>query len=612
MKTFIRKVYDSRFYLPGLFMLYFILAGVLIYIVDYWPKGEIEALLKRWVPWNLRANLVLLVIGIIACRRDIAASFRGLSAAGGVSYLRRNYKGLLLIALVLSAFFMTAFVAPRIHRIFYDEDIYASMGQVIAMTGQTGMCHYGTQDYGEFNAAWLSYYKEPSGWPFLMSLVFQLFGTNELYAFFLNNVIFAAGVLAVFFITRILTGGYFPAFLAGLVFALIPHNLTWSNTAAAEPSAALLAGLVVLCLAVYLKTGAVRHLFTLAAVVPIACQMRPESGLILLWAVITVAILCASPVFSRGTGRGEDGGSDTCNKADRKSGGRGTGFWSRREVWTAGLLGLFFLMPHLLHLFAMGGQSWGATGAKFSTEFFWNHLSVNGLYYLNNDLFPAAFTVLAVVGLLFARLDLRWRLMVFVWFLLFWGIFLFFYAGSYRYGADVRFALLSFMPIAVLAGMGGERVRSWIGRAGSVGMSEKTAGVLIVLVLMFTWMPYLPLVRAVGQEAWGARYDHRHAREFIKKIPPRAIVLTHNATMFLVWGQNAIQAYAGIRNPDIVRNLMETYQGHVYFHYGYWCNIPTDGNKQLCEDVMARYNMEEIASASEQAYRYGLYKMSKK
>ncbi len=46
-----------------------------------------------------------------------------------------------------------------------------------------------------------------------------------------------------------------------------------------------------------------------------------------------------------------------------------------------------------------------------------------------------------------------------LWFVLFWGIFLFFYAGSYRYGADVRFALLSFMPLAVLAGIGGEALR---------------------------------------------------------------------------------------------------------------------------------------------------------
>ena len=41
-----------------------------------------------------------------------------------------------------------------------------------------------------------------------------------------------------------------------------------------------------------------------------------------------------------------------------------------------------------------------------------------------------------------------------VWFLLFWGIFIFFYAGSYNYGADVRFALVSYIPIALIAGYG--------------------------------------------------------------------------------------------------------------------------------------------------------------
>ena len=35
-----------------------------------------------------------------------------------------------------------------------------------------------------------------------------------------------------------------------------------------------------------------------------------------------------------------------------------------------------------------------------------------------------------------------------------WGIFLFFYAGSYNYGADDRFSLMTFPPMAVMAGIG--------------------------------------------------------------------------------------------------------------------------------------------------------------
>ena len=92
---------------------------------------------------------------------------------------RWNYQGILLVVLILATFAMVIFVAPCIHRIYYDEDIYAGMGQAIAETGRTGLCTFGTFEYGDYTPNWLSYYKEPSGWPFLLSLVFQLFGPGN-------------------------------------------------------------------------------------------------------------------------------------------------------------------------------------------------------------------------------------------------------------------------------------------------------------------------------------------------------------------------------------------------------------------------------------------------
>ena len=103
-------------------------------------------------------------------------------------------------------------------------------------------------------------------------------------------MIFASGVAAVLFIVRAIAGGFFPAFMAALAFTLVPHNLIWSNTMAAEPSAAFFAGLVVLCTAVYIRTGRPRHLFITAAVLPLARQMRAESGLILLWFLLATLI----------------------------------------------------------------------------------------------------------------------------------------------------------------------------------------------------------------------------------------------------------------------------------------------------------------------------------
>ena len=428
-----------------------------------------------------------------------------------------------------------------VHRIYFDEDIYANTAQNMAFTGQTGMANYGSFEYGEYFVNWL----------------------------------------------------------------------------------------------VYLRTRAARHIFLLAAVLPFACYMRPESSLIALWALAAVSF----NLFSTGS--------------DPEPPFRHP--FATRSFWATGLIAFALIIPHIWHFFTMSGQSWGAPGAKFSTSFFANNLTVNGFYFLNNKAFPILFTLLALVGLA------AWKIrpgrggekigpggvsLMLLWFLLFWGIFLFFYAGSYKYGADVRFALVCFMPLAVLAGLGGDALREWAAGAEDAPKEERETGVniavargdregkkrcetaagggrpglrtgyrrpfaaILMLLLLFCWLKFVPLVRLVGQEAWGARHDHKYSHEFIKKIPNRSMVVTHIPTMFLLWGQNAIQSYAGINNPDLIRDLMKRHNGHVYFHKNFWCNALNDTNKTICDGISLRYDLEPVAVAREQSYEYGLYRMT--
>lgn len=648
-----QKIVDSRFFVPATAILYLALAALLFYVIGVRTKGEIETLLTKLVSKLLWANFLLILIALLLCGRDIAEAFKGLFAAlpapdaplpangnggdgdradhaagmrpgptrgcgGGGSPRSRlgrlDRPGVWLFAILAAGLLIVSQVAPQVHRIYFDEDIYANMAQNMAYAGQTGITNYGSFEYGEYFVNWLNYNKDPSGWPFLISLAFQLFGTDETLAFYLNNLLFAGGILVVFFIVRLLGGGTFAGLIAALVFAIIPHNLLWSNTAAAEPSAAFFGGLAALCTLVYLRTREVRHLFLLAALLPFACYMRPESSLIALWAFAALSF----NLFSAAPG----------TKARLRHP------FATRPFWMMGLLAFLLIIPHIWHFFAMSGESWGAPGAKFSADFFANNLAVNGLYFLNNRDFPILFTLLALVGLASwkaqppgggEKIGAGGLAMVGLWFLLFWGIFLFFYAGSYKYGADVRFSLVCFMPLAVLAGLGGGALRSWLSgggdgpkQEGGTGMNGARAAcrrpftALLILLLLFCWLQFLPLVRLVGQEAWGARHDHKHSYEFIKKIPNRSMVLTHIPTMFLLWGQSAIQSFAGINNPDLIRDFMTRYNGNVYFHKNFWCNALNDANKSVCDAIEQRYNLEPVAVAREQSYEYGLYRMTLK
>lgn len=632
MKTRMQNFFESKYFIPAIMVLYLLLAGILFAVIGIRTKPDIEILLAQWFSRFLWADFLLIVIGVALCRRDIVAGFRDLFAipfdlsplsqeqreaginlspqCAKMTRLRNLHRpGIYLLVILIVGILLVTLAAPQVHRIYYDEDIYANIGQNIAYTGQTGMANYGTYEYGEYFINWLSYNKDPSGWPFLIALVFQIFGTNETYAFYLNNFLYAGGIIIVLFIARIIVSAWFAGIIAALIYALIPHNLVWANTIAAETPAAFFGGLAVLCTLVWLRSREARHLFLLAAVLPFAGAMRPESAMIWLWVLAVVSM----NLFS-----------DTTHQ----SGLHHPHPFSTWVFWAMGLISFALTIPLIWHFYVMNGQSWGAEGAKFAITYFANNIETNGFYYLSNADFPVLFTLMAMVGLTSMRK--RGSLLVLIillWFLFFWGIFLFFYAGSYKYGADVRFAVLSFMPLAVLAGIGAEDVRRFgtrsqlsVAEAGSfvdggsagpeMAPGRLSVATVLILVLVVSWLKFLPLIRLVGQEAWGARYDHAYAREFIKKIPNRSVVLTHIPTMFLLWGQSAIQTYAGNDNLDIIRDLMNHFDGHVYFHQSFWCNAQDNANRAICDGIRQRYNLESVATVREQKNEYGLYRMT--
>jgi hypothetical protein len=547
-----------------LYAAYAAVLGAVVWTVDYVPAERLRETLKMAVPLVLRANLLLAAAGVALCAKDIVKAFSSLNSR----------QGLALAGAVAGAVVLVVFVAPRTHRIYYDEDIYGNVGQTIAEADQAAYANYALFQDGAYKPIWTEYNKEPAGWPFLLSLFFTLFGTNEAFLFVANNMLFAGSMLLVFFLARQCTGTFFPAMAAAMVYGLIPHNLVWFNTGAVEPSAAFFGAAVALAAFSAAGTGKNRHLFVLAMLIPLASHMRPESLMIYFWAV--VALLFERPRLYR-----------------------------RYRAWGWAFVTLLLLTPVLLHFSAMGGESWGAQGAKFSFSFAAQNLAVNGPYYFNGIEFPTAFSVLALVGLLAGKTTFRRRFLLLFWFALFWSIFLFFYAGSYDYGADERFALMSFAPLAVLAGLGTGRLRDLLASQTGKRPVSVIAGAALVLIAA----PFLPQVNDLGEEAWRSHADHRYARQFAEEIPKKSVVLTHIPTMFLLWGNNAIQTYAGVAAEPTVRDLLRRFPGNVYFHYNYWCNTSTVRNRRLCGAILTRYDVELVDRATEGDSLFALYRI---
>ena len=129
-----------------------------------------------------------------------------------------------------------------------------------------------------------------------------------------------------------------------------------------------------------------------------------------------------------------------------------------------------------------------------------DNLRVNGGFYVWDERFPIVVTLLALVGLTGDRSGTP-KVALMLYFLLFFGIGLLFYAGSYNYGADVRYSLMTYPPLVLLAGLGASTLTT--GLANINAAVRWTAVLTAALLFQFlSDMPrYAPQPRKRGPRA---------------------------------------------------------------------------------------------------------------
>jgi len=554
-----------------------VLAGIAAWgaACDNW---HLRTQLKWVAPLVLEINFFLILIGVVINSGGFKTEIQAISQKTRI----------LALVLALTGVFFAIFVAPRTHRIFYDEDIYLNIGQNIAQLKRAGMCNEGEFVYGEYRCHRLEYNKEPNGWPFLISIFFRLGGTSHNAAFLLNNLFWGASVMTVFLMGWLLFRNETAALFGALMFTFIPEGLRWANTVSVEPASALFAGLALLAMLFYIRHTGTKPLFLACTVLAFALQFRPESGLIFLPAAIALISMAKNEL-------------------------------RQPKTYLFILLLLILIAPHLIHLHAVKAESWGAPdGAKFAWKHFQNNFSVNSLFYLKNSRFAAIVTLLFFTGLGMplltnragvpapAKIRFYWKAkaILLAWFLSFWGIFLPFYAGSYNFGADVRFSLLSYMPLAITAGFGAAAAIH-LGRL-KLNWDWLSYGMLLLILLQS--LSFFPYIRAVSQEAWAARYDHYYAQRMVSELPPDSLVLTHNPNMFLIWGQNAAQASLAT-DKEQIKHFSRKFKGGLFFHYNFWCNVQDPLQQSFCQNILDSYRTRIVVSFHEKNYKYALYQI---
>ena len=522
------------------------------------PDGLLREQLKVYQFWSLEACVALGAILVAASWRDL---LRGMSPASLAQ----------MMALALLAVALTLFVAPRTNRIYYDEQIYQGIGQNLAELRLAQMCNDGTVEYGRLQCARGEYNKQPYAYPHLLSLGYRMFGVTEAVARGVNAAAAAVSVCAVYLLVLLLFGDLVAAGLAALVLALTPHQLLWSATAAVEPTASMAGLLSVLAAVHFCRSRSSTALLGAVVSAAWAVQFRPESALV----VPVVALVVWQ-------GAREEFG--------------------RPRLWWAGLVALLLVAVHLGHMVAVRNEGWGTNDARLAVTYVAANLKVNGGFFLGDERFPVAYTALAAIGALAAG----WRgAAIALHFGLFFGLTLFFYAGSYNYGADVRYSVMTYPPIAVLAGVGAAEIAARLTRWNL----RLTGPWIVAAAIGFQFLGYVPLVRATTEEAWAARADVRFAASVAPELRGNSYVLTHNPGMFHMWGVNAGQMSQVAGNPSYLDYLATRYAGGIFIHWNFWCNVQVPEQQELCRLAKALRPTETVRAYRERDYPFAFYRV---
>lgn len=452
-----------------------------------------------------------------------------------------------LTALALAVLgYLACGLAPYTTRIFFDEHIYAQIGQTIAHTGRAEAANYARVEYGQFEMYTAIVNKQPNGLPYLLSWVYRFAGVSEDSSHYLNRAMVGLAAAAIY-LGLALVPWALPAgagLAAAVLFMFTPLVMWWGHTVAVEPSAAATVAVAFFAVCAHARLrdpenaqGLPASGLMLAGATAFAVYFRPES--------LLVFPLVATVLWS----------------ADDR-------FIEDLSAWGALALATALATPSLLHLYSVRNENWGAhDGRRFDFDFVGKNFHSNGGYFIDMHWFPVAGTVLALAGVLWLLGRNRTAgLALGGWFALAWGIFIVFYAGGYYYGASSRYGVVSCAPVAIFMG---------IGLAALYGLLRRLPVLFYGLMAcgLINWAAAMHYVPTLSREAVEALADVDFVVKEAPLLPGGSLVISPDPCVWMLQGVNASQYFT--LNEMLhtqLRELANQYPGGVYIHWSFWHN----------------------------------------
>ncbi len=496
-----------------------------------------------------------------------------------------QYIALALIVVAFFVVFSLLHVSP-VEQLYFDESIYQGIALNILHAGNALWCQYGTAQFAYCGASQI--YHDPVELSFYIAIAFAIFGASVKTAYGLSMLVGAISVFLVFLLGSSLFGRR-TGIASAVVFALIPEVMIWSRTQAV-PNLIFMMFTVLSFYAYEIyrhkKSSASLAFFLFA--LGITVYTRIEAAILL--PLFAVLIIYESFALN-GVGKGIE---------------KLIGKDSTKNIAVIALF-VILIVPEIYYI-AYEGQSLdygngylcgSQTNATFSLSNFKCNASTNINFFLgkftSRQYYPAYFsaitTLMAVVGAVLMLLKRVKKgiplLLLGLWIILFHAFYDAFYAGSVRFGVDVRFMLVIYPAMAILAGFGIAQLSADIpdvlGLSGRRRRNAKwsmiEAAIFVVLIALFAALPFYNALgittikpQNMPQEAVPLNYIN-FVYQNASIVPSNCLVFTFDPDVWAVQNRSSAQIGFLRANNGSFSGFADRFSCFVV-DIGYWCTTP--------------------------------------
>jgi hypothetical protein len=588
------------------------LGNVLLVLFALFLLIPIAAFIGYAITLACAITLSAMVVLVVLSRKDIKQV---------LSRRMNRYSLIALSAIVLFFLIFSVFFLKRTELIFFDEQIYQSIAMNMMNHGNALTCWYGTAQLKECYLSTIGF--DPSGWPFLIALASKLFGAGSSTSYALELFIGAASIIIVFLLASVLTRKKEIPIMAAAIFALVPELFVWSKTLA-NPNMPFMmfATLTLFFFVLFVRKSTKPTLMLAAFSMAFTVYLRVEALLL-----IPILVIIAFTLSEKGV------------KETFKI--RMASLLNKDALGMAVRLSIVFLLliaPEIIvtvitrqELLQNALSFMDSSTKLFSLSYLPENLLQNVSFFAGRVteypiIFLPEIMLFAVIGvaslLSYDKKPHKDGVGVLLLLLLtFLGYFMFYssyFSGSALSGGGVRFMLITYPQLSILAAFGVCGVSDWIAAlANGKGRQSKKQtiwkyGANSVLVIAFFILPFLcavpflmhpnynyadfPIIPSTipQNDPYSMMYTNR-SLSFIDNnyalVPADCLVFSPSP--YLWYGLDRSSATVSIYNESIPD--LKNYSCFA-LDYGYFCGYPF--NDSACNAMATKYRLKVLATES--------------